>query len=86
MRNLKCDTNVLIHDTETDSDTESRLYLPAGAARGHWRGWDCALGWAECKPPTGMDRRGPAAHREPDSASCDKPYFGKEDEKNDINV
>lgn len=76
MRNLKCDTNVLIHDTETDSDTESRLGLASGGWKGPLEGWTVLWDGQRQTLPRGMDRRGPAVqHRELDSASCDKPYW-----------
>ena len=34
MRNLQYDTNALIHDTESDSQTKSRLGVPVGAGEG----------------------------------------------------
>ena len=50
MRNLKCDTNVLIHDTETDSEREQTRACQRGL-QGATGGVDCALGWAEANSP-----------------------------------
>ena len=75
MWNLKYDTNKLIYETETDSQTQrTDLWLPRGKGQGG--GVDGEFGVSRCKLLyIEMDKQqGPTVqHRELYSISCDKP-------------
>ena len=74
MWNLKCDTNELTYETDTDSQTQrTDMWLPRGRAVGE--GWIGRLGLADVNYYVQEDKQqGPTVYPEElYSISCDKP-------------
>ena len=72
MWNLKYDTNELIYEKETDSQTESRLVVVGGRRGGRVVDWD--FGISRRRLIYSMDKQSPTVwHRELFSISCYKP-------------